>query len=277
MSQPIVGSQFAADVARILDSERVPNLLFGWLAFALVGEDMGFRLIDFVVNKNQLAATREVLERRIGIRPCDDPGCEELSVNRRQDILRNIRSMTFDKNVQEAWLDKTRVRPIAEFHYHIGMQDQDYDILSFHSRDHLLWSLDDIKLEAPAENDRNITLTTDHQLPRAHGCSGPWTQLNPIKILTQLAFTEAVMMLQARDRWQPDGLHVSWGYMLAHLYPQDTEIKNRICSTLRESWDHHCGRIPPGSSIAQATQRLHARLLAANNLPGYYQRTEGSF
>ncbi|KAL4875273.1 hypothetical protein BJY04DRAFT_224241 [Aspergillus karnatakaensis] len=240
MPEPILGASTAADVARILDRNGIPNILFGYLALALVGKDMESTDIGFVVNDGQVEDVRRVLAREMGMEACSDSSCSELEVSRIEDIHSRLR---YQPGLGPDDLKRVFAfdveHPAAVLHFHIlGTQDPHYALVSIHCQKDLLWWMDGpIQLQQPAQDDRVLSLTTDNRLPTTHGCSGPWTGLYPIKILTQVAFAEASIRLACRDYDHPSELLGCWLAFLIPLAPHDPQIRTRILPIFKEFWD----------------------------------------
>ncbi|KAL4902553.1 hypothetical protein BDW74DRAFT_180657 [Aspergillus multicolor] len=81
MSQPTAGSEVAAQVAQRLDEAKIPNLLWGWCAIALIRDDMGFPEPEFVVHDSMIKSATEILINA-GFPLCTDTDCIELCADR---------------------------------------------------------------------------------------------------------------------------------------------------------------------------------------------------
>ncbi|KAL5337206.1 hypothetical protein BJX70DRAFT_399851 [Aspergillus crustosus] len=251
------GADTPADFARILDTAGVPNLLFGWTALALLGKDRGYKEVDFVINDNQVDTARKAIEDRFGAQHCSDSNCPELDEHRNAHHFGEnglIAQRGFTPEVQKEALAYDQYHPVAAIHFHIITGVNCFEILSLHRKSSLLWWLPDLELAAPDRNDRNLTVTSDDRLPTHHGCTGPWVGYYSVKILTQVAFAEALILLKCWNH--PNMLGTLWGVMIGFLYPLDAQIRDLIAPEFQDLWTIQMQRGPPGATVHDAFQRL---------------------
>ncbi|KAL5337207.1 hypothetical protein BJX70DRAFT_399852 [Aspergillus crustosus] len=225
-----------------------------------------FAKIDFVLNDDQTGFRSKVPEspwkQLSGIVP--------VQTTTARSSLDNLDPRGLTPPAMRDALALDRQHPVAAVHFHISSQDPDFDLLALHRRSSLLWWLPRIQLGNPSIEDRDLTVTTDPRLPTQYECSGPWTGLYAIKILTQVAFAEAVITLGLRDLYHPKGLGILWHSMYRFFMDHDAEISSRIKPEFGELWAHYMDRRPdsyPSDAVIHVTQKLRAE----GRLPGYYE------
>ncbi|KAL4998365.1 hypothetical protein BDV10DRAFT_185404 [Aspergillus recurvatus] len=134
-------------VARLLDQAGVPNVLWGWLALALVASDHGNRGVEFaefVILDDKLDA---------GFTPCTSTECPELCGDQ---FPPEIWYNTFQymgsgqrAAVMGAGMSFDRYHPVAAVHYQVVQQSDEYRILSLHKESSQLWWLPELKITLP--------------------------------------------------------------------------------------------------------------------------------
>ncbi|KAL5337208.1 hypothetical protein BJX70DRAFT_399853 [Aspergillus crustosus] len=274
MPEPEGGAGLATGVANVLDKSGVPNLLFGWLAIALLAKDEGLKDIDFVVNDHQVEVARDVLVRA-GFKACTLETCPEMHENRAHHLAEPggfIAQHGLTPEAKAEWLATNSVHAIAAVHFHLDSQAQHFAILSLFPKSQLLWWLPDLELRDPAPDDRNLTLTTNCQLPPTSECSGPWIGFYPVKILTPIALVEGLLTLTCRDVGHPRDLANVWAEMAQTFMELDAYITAGVAQEFKDLWNHLMARRPPGSTVAKAYDRLIATLLPAGRLPNHIPR-----
>lgn len=185
--------------------------------------------------------------RALGLKPCPDAECDAMVLG--------------------------RLRPVPAAHFHIGVKYRGCSTLSFLSHSTSLWWRENFPIKAPGSDDPDILLTTDPRLPPyvQYGCTGPWTDLYPIKILNPSSFTEAVILLACRDYRQPNNLFPTWEGMLDALrgykeYPA-TLVKKSLRPEFQAFWQEYCSDKPVDKIYAGPGRRLRDDLIKANRLP----------
>ncbi|KAJ5185482.1 hypothetical protein N7491_006652, partial [Penicillium cf. griseofulvum] len=213
-------AQPAADVAKI-DEAQVPNILWGQMAGCLVARwrteeaDLEFVIPDHLImtGSDALAAA--------GFTPCTDPECRE---------------------VQTTGND----RPVAPVHCHVVSRYPRYEgllVIRLYPKSGHLWWLPDFKVSPPAIDDPDLMLSNDPQLPPyiPGGCSGPWTEIYPIQILSPNSYAEAVLLLHFRDYKHANSYDNTWHFLLFplmeyHINPELT-VKRTLRPKFQAKWE----------------------------------------
>ncbi|KAL4907857.1 hypothetical protein BDW74DRAFT_113054 [Aspergillus multicolor] len=270
MPVPKNGGKLAFDVARLLDQDSIPNVLWGWLGLSLVASDQGNREVEFVIPDNQIDDARKSLATA-GFTVCTNPKCPELCEDRfPEDQWRpTFRLMGIERQnaTVGAITSFDRYHPVAAAHYHVERQSAEYRILSLHRKSSQLWWLPELKTGPPSSDDRNLTLSNSSRLPTGKGRSGPWTDQYPIKVLLPWAFLEAVMLLRCRDYGHTRGLHLLWNPILYLFCPHDEELRDKIHPRFRLAWDSLNDRRPEGEMQWLKMRHLRTSLIQAGELP----------
>ncbi|KAI9375904.1 hypothetical protein BJX61DRAFT_539359 [Aspergillus egyptiacus] len=281
----------AATIAELLDRARVPNILFGWTAMSLVGDDAGFGEIEFVIPDAMMTSATAALEAG-GDALCRDTSCFELRFDRLPSIeLLGFLGLLDADAMLAAPHNRFHIVGSAHFHLPAGY------ILSLYSQSSLLWWLPDYDVGPPPPEDPNLVLSTDAaRLPErgqkacafpwnhsdevaklyaariVYGCSGPWNHLYPVKVLSPRAFREAILTCLCRD--YEDSKVTLWITMLAYLgeqrEPGQTEVKQQLSEPFRHLWHHFHDYPHPTceASIEDLVLELRDNLLAAGIFPG---------
>ncbi|KAL2826315.1 hypothetical protein BDW59DRAFT_161154 [Aspergillus cavernicola] len=270
MSQLHGGAGLAVDVARILDEAGIPNVLWGWMAIALVGKDIGMREVDFVVPDEKVESATNVLAAA-GFTVCMAPNCFELCEDRLpENHLDHWEGLPPEQRFM-SWshvnsvVAKDRRHPVAAAHFHVNTQYPSSEILAVHRKSYILWKFPPLTLDLPA-NDRNLMLSTDNRLTTRNGGTGPWIDLYPIKILTPCACAEALIYLRSRDYAHIKKLWRVWRSMLIVLSANDAEIRHQIQPSFRVVWESLNCRGPEEQNMWIPFNLLRDRLIAEREL-----------
>ncbi|KAJ6122942.1 hypothetical protein N7512_005407, partial [Penicillium capsulatum] len=236
----------AAEIAHVLERAQVAYVLWGWMALGLVGAYQRSGAIEIIVSDSQMQLACNSLAK-IGLKPCRDDECETVVLG--------------------------RLRPVPAAHFHIGFKYRGCTALSFLAKSELLWWWKDFPLLAPGKDHPDILLTTDPRLPPCveYGCTGPWTDLHPIRILNPSSFTEAIILLACRDYNQPNHLFPTWGGMLDALrgykeYPA-TLVKKSLRPEFQAFWKDYCSDRSVDQIYAGFGRKLRYELIKADRLP----------
>ncbi|RDW76586.1 uncharacterized protein DSM5745_06578 [Aspergillus mulundensis] len=200
----------AAEVAKILNAARVPNILFGWklTSLSLILETAVRALIDN------------------GFNYCDDAQCVELKLHRWwKRFEQNTPYPVTDIAALCAW---NNVHEKADAHFHIKEKQfpgPKFTVVSLFKQSRVLWSLPTLTLDPVAPDDPTFILTNDTaRLPpltadRVKSPSGPWTDVSPVKTLTNTALVEAVLWLVLRClRYKNHDIENYWHRMFHWLF-----------------------------------------------------------
>ncbi|KAL3482087.1 hypothetical protein BJX99DRAFT_252804 [Aspergillus californicus] len=223
--EPVPGATVAAEIAKHLDEEYVPYVLWGWVALGFFGLSRGYPEADFVIPDDEIEAAKLTIIEA-GYHMCTYSKCVHLKEERCDNDL---------------FYEKYRgphngYHPVAEAHFHVRGT-----LVSLLLKSKILFWLPDWKhnnhrndhLNPPAPTHPSLTLSTDRRLPpfyaiysdrpgadeapESYGPTGPWTHLYPMRILTHSGFAESLIYLYARDMApdsNPDGNMTSlWGAM----------------------------------------------------------------
>lgn len=199
-TEPAAGANLATRIARVLDDAKVPNLLWGWQAIALVGCNEGIPDINFVIPDKYIDHAQKAI-MATGSIPCKDPDCMELQV----DYLAQ----------GQQGPGPSRPPSRAQFHlpgsYHFHTNSA--SVITFYRKSMVCPWLPDFKAGLPAANDSNFWTTTDTRLaPRGDlGPSGPWDGLYAVRIMNYTNTRKAVQFLQDRDAGLP--VCILWDWM----------------------------------------------------------------
>ncbi|PTU20322.1 hypothetical protein P175DRAFT_0481567 [Aspergillus ochraceoroseus IBT 24754] len=173
------GSRLASQVAQVLDTAGVPNVLWGSLAMNVLGcPEVGEDTQLIIPDRFAQAATDAISVA--GLNPCP--------------------------HGSTCGVIKGRDEPYPNTHFHIN-EDEVTQTVDFYRKSSLIWSLPDMKPGNPSTNDRTYILASDARHPVSHiwkggtSCgSGPFpNNFPPVKILTKIALVEALILLCCRD------------------------------------------------------------------------------
>ncbi|OJJ33688.1 hypothetical protein ASPWEDRAFT_173127 [Aspergillus wentii DTO 134E9] len=154
-------------VARYFDEAKVPHVLWGSMAQR--------NDISFVIPDNHIEAAMQTL------------------------LLAGLPRCLLNANCPS--IQKHRNSPIPEVHFHLHPKYA-IETLDLHKQSLTLFHFPDLTPHTPASDERNFTLTTN-----LHTCNwskeefyGPHARdPYPVKTLTAVGFTEAMIMLSCRD------------------------------------------------------------------------------
>ncbi|KAJ0426835.1 hypothetical protein BJY00DRAFT_306826 [Aspergillus carlsbadensis] len=229
-----IGAEISANVGRILDQAKVPNVLFGRQAMLFSAHPTAYGDLTFVVRDDQIDDAKHALDDQNLYRLCTDPNCMELMENR-------TAHEDFDWGPGLA-----RLHPIADHHFHTKVKM--IIIYLVRQSDHLWW-LPPLTLDIPDEHHPYLTVSTDPDLPARRevdkaeedldedewewewewervGPCGPWVGLYPVRILQPGRFIEAVCWLWMRDcRPSIGNMWWLWHPMLQELENQWKEME----------------------------------------------------
>ncbi|KAL4883562.1 hypothetical protein BJY04DRAFT_184892 [Aspergillus karnatakaensis] len=189
----------AAAAAQIFEREAVPYVMHGWTALALVGEDLGYNDIDFVIPQKDMDRAIEVLNQE-QYRQCTRADCIELQVDR-MPWLEALPEDTpaQDKIKEHAYMaaPHNRYHPVATVHFHRSGSI----VISLHHQECMLWWLPELQAGPMPQRDDTFILSNDkfrvvprgtkfahgplaatdpvyrqiHTEGRSDGSSGPWS------------------------------------------------------------------------------------------------------
>ncbi|KAL3470705.1 hypothetical protein BJX99DRAFT_263976 [Aspergillus californicus] len=271
MSAPLNGGLPALDTARILAEAEIPHVLWGWLAIALMGPDNGPTEIEFVIPDAQVDDAVCALVNG-GFKLCCNRDCKELSVSRFPPMVGvevEGRGFFIPLQCAAAIYSHDREHAVASAHFHLDKKYEHYKVLSLHAKSNLLWNFPDITTDIPAANDPFYRLSNDARLGPNHESPGRWTGegVQPIKILTPWALTDALIYLLCRDWYGLDKLYCLWQRMLpAIIHSRDSEIRDKIEPQFRTFYEYHMLRGPVRENIWRPLRPLRDRLIAENKL-----------
>lgn len=217
-----IGAQVASEAGEILDMAGIFYVLFGWLQVALIAEDHGFGEADLVVRTRDLTKAIETLIEA-GFRQCQDPNCLELQVARRP-LTDTGDGVCFWREVFAADVLNCH-HAVANAHFHLESQYESCTVLSLYTTSDLfldylesgelpandtLWFSNDPRL--PPYKDPSLILYEDPRLPPCEqkGPSGPWTDLYPVRIMSPVAFSEALIILVCQSFGHIDFVDAAW-------------------------------------------------------------------
>ncbi|KAL3470337.1 hypothetical protein BJX99DRAFT_264329 [Aspergillus californicus] len=287
-------NKVAAGIAQILDKAKVPNVLFGWTGLSLVGENHEFCEIDFVAEDNMIQAAQHALGLSASDILPEKARIAEICFGKELGPLNRAINLVCSWN---------RFHPVAPTHFHLPSDRT----VSLYTKSYMLWWLPDLQNGPPATDNRNLILSTDSaQLPAAGerswpgprtdpvvpdeiyaeaygeayaymenlrvGCSGPWTELYPVKILRPRSFIEAVILCWCRDLYHAEGADQMWEWMIEALgeirEPGQTAAKHKLGEQFQPFWDMwHGYPEQTGGNAYIPLDELRNKLLADNKLP----------
>ncbi|KAL4901614.1 hypothetical protein BDW74DRAFT_181621 [Aspergillus multicolor] len=271
------------DVARILDTARIPNLLFGWWAVGCHGIDLSFPEVDFVIPNNDIEAAASALAATGHFHRCTNPNCVEWTADRRpRDYFQAPLHQPLPLSMIAAQAKFNNYHAIAQDHLHTGRDYTYFTVISLYAQSRLLWSFPKITLDPITSDDRTFMFTNDVRLPprTEGGSTGPWNSLYPVKILTHAALVEALLLLFCRDLGHLEHTDVAWLDMLnkviGRTFIPGTVTLNEQMLALRRNinprWvpvlDSSFFDPRPIGSYTNSIKRYRADLLANNELPG---------
>ncbi|KAL3456246.1 hypothetical protein BJX64DRAFT_294294 [Aspergillus heterothallicus] len=241
----------ASESARMLESAKIPCVLFGWIAMNHAGVEVNSLEVELVIMDHHLQAANAVFDAANFVL-CHDHMCNELKVRRR--------------NVESP--ERLHYHPIPAWHTHM---DNGRFTLSLFLKSEILWWLPDFQLAPPQANDPHLTLTTNPSLPLP-AVTDAWRNLYPIKVPKPNSFTEAVMLLFCRNACHHQRLGRVYSYMLAAMseaeLTQDTSkrVVRQLRAEFRAAWNYLCGRVPHGADPNAEMKKLRNALIARGAL-----------
>jgi hypothetical protein len=171
---------------------------------------------------------------------------------------------------------------VARDHLHIEPTKYEYfRVISLYAQSQLLWSFPELS----TTDNRGFMYTNDARLrPRGTGgCTGPWTDLYPVRIPTHATLVEALFFLHCRDLGHLKHVDEAWSGMLNAAFgprfiDNDMNLTEEMKALRREIRDISPRWLPaleghlfpsPGSGVHHTTalNRMRAILLANNELP----------
>ncbi|KAJ5577398.1 uncharacterized protein N7459_006362 [Penicillium hispanicum] len=208
-----IGSQHIGEIAKIFHEAKIPALLWGWWAAALVGEyDPSVEAVDFVVPDQLLQKATDTL-MAAGYSRCTKKDCPYSHL---------ITDIHFDSSPQDLW------GPIR-----------------LYPKSSIVWWVPDPPVGNSVENDPHFIMSNDHRLPAAadQGPCGPWPDVFPVTVLRPKEFTEALILLMCRDITHANALDMYWRNML-HMMREVRENPDAVhVKTLRpilqRFWDEY--------------------------------------
>ncbi|KAL4810201.1 hypothetical protein BDV18DRAFT_54472 [Aspergillus unguis] len=285
----------AAAAAQIMDSASVPNVLVGWLAIGLVGNEISINDVEFVIPDNLREQAKTALGNA-GYTRCTDPKCLELHEDRSPSID-SFPTETFIGRVIQGQLSKLvnlyRYHPVPHAHYHL----RSGNVLSLFRKSYYLWWLPDFSNGPPSPDDPHLALSNDarkvptKQLdawpgsvkmiePFFHSSSsGHWpSELYPVRILTATTHIEALILLLCRDLSLEYPLDWRWFCQVNALgerrWPRQTRqgkknAQYKLRPEFQEFWDRLRGHVPLYGevNIFEPLMELRKKLIAENKLP----------
>lgn len=203
-----LGAQAASDAGEVLDMAGIFYVMFGWPVVALNAKDQGFGEADFVVRKRDLSRAIETLVEA-GFKQCQDPSCIELQANRCP--LRDTGDGPCNLSEIAAADVLNSYHAVADAHFHLGFQYESCTVLSLYTTSDLLYWLEDPE-SGELPGDDTFWFSNDPRLPpyEERGPSGPWTELYPVRILSPVAFSEALIILMCQNYGHIDFVDHAW-------------------------------------------------------------------
>ncbi|RDW72715.1 uncharacterized protein DSM5745_07887 [Aspergillus mulundensis] len=259
----------------MLDQAGVPNVIWGWLALGLHTADNGNREIEFVIADKKLDEAKRVLAAA-GFTACTDTSCGELCEDRFPVEKMAVVFGTMDLATRGAAMGAAysfdRYHPVPAVHYHVQGLPQwaPYELLSLHKQSAQLWWLPELKTDAPAPDDRNLTLTNSARLLTGNGRTAPFNGPGqyPMKVLLPWAFLEAVILLRCRDYGHMRDLHNLWRFKLMYFVPHDADVRDKLDPQFKPVWDALNQRLPAHVwNVHVPLGQLRRKLIAAGELP----------
>ncbi|KAJ0414694.1 hypothetical protein BJY00DRAFT_318533 [Aspergillus carlsbadensis] len=269
--------QLATDVARILDTARIPYVMFGLWPVGCHGTDHSTTEIDFVIDEDKIPAAATALVATGHFQRCADDNCLERTPDRR-DRSGMFPGRLYPADVLARQMAPNNYHAIAQEHLHIGPGYEYFQVISLYAKSHLLWSFPDLTLDAG--DPRTYMYTNDAQLPprTQGGSTGPWDTLYPVKIPTHVALVEALCLLYLRDLGDFTHLHDTWSGMLNGALGQqfidaDLNLTERAKALRRNVNPRWLPGLDPfffptrAEPVFAGLNRLRATLLQNNELP----------
>ncbi|RDW92779.1 uncharacterized protein DSM5745_00101 [Aspergillus mulundensis] len=190
----------ATAIGQVLNRAKIPNLLFGWTALAVILVDFGFPDIDFIIPDKEVSHAIKALTKA-GYKLCTSPDCSERDEDRGAHLGKAL----------------NRFHPVPAAHFHISAAAGPGYVLSLLKKDDIIPHLPNLKLGLPERKEyEHLTLSNDPRLPpRAEGGpSGPWYRLDPVRVLLARTLTEALLLLRCRHIDTRPALDNLWCDML---------------------------------------------------------------
>lgn len=198
--------------------------------------------MEFVIPDETIQQAAELLVAA-GYLRCTDSSCPELEGDRAADL----------RSSNEAVIAKNRCHPVGAAHFHL----KDGFVVHLLPQSEILPWLPRIQPGPPADDDRDLMLSTDAHLPPAteDGPSGPLVGLHSMKILNPDSFTESVMRLECRDIEVSDRLLGRWSWM-SHVLRQNQVGRSYLRPKFRAAWDCFNQR----GELYEAEMQRHGRV-----------------
>ncbi|KAL4796071.1 hypothetical protein BDV19DRAFT_388495 [Aspergillus venezuelensis] len=264
--KPVPEALLAAEIAKLLDELKIPNILWGWLGLAFAGSTYGFQEIDFVIPDHYIP--KAVVEVGSRYPVCNDASCLEWEGDRTNvpDFGLGLARCT----AKNAW------HAPAVAHFHIGQvgdgegEGEDGALLSLHKKSQLLPWLPDYTHGPPPQDDPHLTVSSDPRLPPCFptgvpdtfdsGPTGPWTGLYSIQIMNPDSFTESVLYLLM--------LHEP-----SHLPSEDDSHWSNVFERMEYALlEGHRGYLPQYRRNLQPQYRLAWKFFNGGHAPGVNRR-----
>lgn len=155
--------------------------------------------MNFLVPDDHVQQAIDALVATLGSPRCVQSRCMELNEDRCPD------EQLFDNPV--------RFHPVGAAHFHIGPSRFP---LTLYPMSKMLWWLRDL-------NDKSscLTLTTASR-------RGPWAGLYPVRVLTQRAFVESLILCRCRDHGRNPRLDSLWHVLLAFLIQRRVDLADEF-------------------------------------------------
>ncbi|KAL4965029.1 uncharacterized protein BDV14DRAFT_200294 [Aspergillus stella-maris] len=265
--------RIAADAARALDYAKIPNVLWGWLAVGLLGEDFRYPEVDFVVSDGKLQSAIEALVAA-GFTLCTDSACRE----RKEDRVAQESSDRLSKNELNAITSPSRYHAVPDAHFHLDPSSYEYyTVLSLFTQSRFLWKgwWPELTLTAARTDTEcpvadsfspdhpHLMLSSDLDFFDNKDGSGPWME-SPyaVKVLRPSLFAEALTYLWRRNWGDTKNVFMGWRAMLVLglLYAKwDNDQRDNIRRGLKPEfmpvWDGLLGL------TIKEDKNIHKRLL----------------
>ncbi|KAL3476432.1 hypothetical protein BJX99DRAFT_258368 [Aspergillus californicus] len=268
-AEPCIAAKLAADVARILDKAEVPNVLFGLLAVGLIAVDLGVGEADFVVRDDDLHSAVNAL-RATGFPLCEESDCRELKEDRYDPTINKGKGY-WTSDALYGIVAENRYHAIAKVHFHLeSFGYPDCTLLSLFTQTKLLWAFPDLILDPPTADDRVFWLSNDPRLPPPRkpgrpGACGPWTKLHPVRILSPVSLSEALILLFAQNYGHDKSVDIAWRDMFSMVV--DEGETNRVLNPkYQRVWNSFKGIGPPGENVHISVRHLKEQLIAEGSL-----------
>ncbi|KAF7137075.1 hypothetical protein CNMCM5793_006963 [Aspergillus hiratsukae] len=178
-----------ASIAKLLDTNGIPNVMWGPFVLACYGAPLVLQEFSFVIPDQHIDRAREVLLAANFV-PC-------------QDECRLVQPVCNLPHPYAHFIldDKDQPRVVRDDMPPLGIWHSFR--LELHKKSRLLWTLPDIPLGAPAPDDPNYMLVTDDRLeeydPKLHLGRVPYTHY-PVKMPTLPRYAESLAYGYLREQ-----------------------------------------------------------------------------